>query len=296
MTSALPAAIELPRVTWESAGVGASVVVGGVVLAWLLKTVVGTVLRWRGRSPSSASVFGHLTSWVVVGLSIGAALAVVFPSVKPVDVLGGVGIISIAVGIAFQTVLGNMFAGIVILARDRFRIGDQIAVQDHRGTVVALGLTSSSLRTFDGRLLLIPNAMLHSDVVTIQTGYEKVRTSVGLDLDEGTDLDVACLVAEQAMRAVPAVVDDPAPQALLSEVGTATVHLELRFWSGAQQLETREAQHAVIKEVVMRFRDAGVDTGSDVLVLEPGPRLAATLDELSEREAPSTGDADASSR
>ncbi len=77
----------------------------------------------------------------------------IFPSVKPVNALGGIGMLSIAAGIAFQTMLGNMFAGIVILARDIFRVGDQIAVQDVAGTVGEINLTSTVVRTFDGRLV-----------------------------------------------------------------------------------------------------------------------------------------------
>src|SRR5699024_8427247 len=127
------------------------------------------------------------------------------PSVKPVDVLGGITIISLAAGIAFQTVLGNMFAGIVILARDRFRVGDQISVLDHSGTVSEMGLSHTALRTFDGRLVVVPNASLHSELVTVQTGYERVRSTVAVDLDDATDLVRARDVALQTMNELPDV-------------------------------------------------------------------------------------------
>lgn len=45
------------------------------------------------------------------------SITVVFPSVEPVNLLGGIGVVSIAAGIAFQTVLGNMFAGLMLLSR-----------------------------------------------------------------------------------------------------------------------------------------------------------------------------------
>ncbi len=100
-------------------------------------------------------MFGALGQTVTILLSVAAALTVIFPSVKPVNALGGIGVLSIAAGIAFQTMLGNMFAGIVILARDIFRVGDQIAVQDTVGTVSKISLTSTIVRTFDGRKALI---------------------------------------------------------------------------------------------------------------------------------------------
>src|SRR5690606_3698272 len=154
--------------------------VGGYLLGRALGWVVARVLLWRGRSPSASTMFSSLTRWLVLLLSFAAAITVIFPSVRPVNALGGIGVLSIAAGIAFQTVLGNMFAGIVILARDKFRVGDQIAVRDMAGTVTAVTLTSTAVRTYDGRLVLIPNAVVHSEIVTVQTGFEHVRSTISL--------------------------------------------------------------------------------------------------------------------
>lgn len=269
--------LELPPVTPVGVALGLTVLVVGVVLGQLLRALVTRALAWRGRSESSARVFGRLSSWLFTLLAVGAAVTITFPSIRPVNLLGGIGVVSIAAGIAFQTVLGNMFAGIVILTRDRFRVGDQISVGEHRGTVVQMGLTSTSVRTFDGRLVLVPNGTLHSEVVTVQTGFEHVRSSVLVDVADSADLDRAARVAVEAMRAVPQVLDEPAPEAFLTSIGTATVQLELRFWSGARQLETKEATHAVVTAVLAAFAEQGVEAGSDVYTVDAGPRLARLL-------------------
>jgi small conductance mechanosensitive channel len=266
-------ALELPSVTWESLALGLAILLGGWIVGRLVRVATRGFLSWRGRSPSASRMFGALAEGAVVVLAFAAAVTVVFPSVRPVNALGGIGIVSIAAGIAFQTVLGNMFAGIVILARDVFRVGDQIAVEDTAGTVTEINLTSTVVHTFDGRLVLIPNALVHSEIVTVQTGYEQVRSSIAVDIDDSADLDLAVRVAEQAMTQAPEVAADPAPQALLHEVGSATVKMDLRFWSGARQMETRRAQHEVIRAVLASLRQAGVKTGSDVLVVEGGPQL-----------------------
>ena len=269
--------LELPPVTPVGVALGLTVLVVGVVLGQLLRVLLTRALAWRGRSESSARVFGRLASWVFTLLAVGAAVTITFPSIRPVNLLGGIGVVSIAAGIAFQTVLGNMFAGIVILTRDRFRVGDQISVGEHRGTVVQMGLTSTSVRTFDGRLVLVPNGTLHSEVVTVQTGFEHVRSSVLVDVADSADLDRAARVAVEAMRAVPQVLDEPDPEAFLTSIGTATVQLELRFWSGARQLETKEATHAVVTAVLAAFAEQGVEAGSDVYTVDAGPRLARLL-------------------
>ena len=277
--------LDLPPVTPEGVGLGVVALAIGIVLACIVRRVAEPLLRWRGRSDSSAAVFARLASWIVLAFGISAAVTITFPSVKPVDIVGGVGVMSIAAGIAFQTVLGNMFAGMVILARDKYRVGDQIAVEGYRGTVSAMRLTSATMRTFDGRLVVIPNSILHSKVVTVQTGYEAVQTTVELDLEDRADLQRACDVAVDAMRALPAVLDDPPPQALLTSIGTATVRVELRFWSGARQLETREAQHLVIRDVLAALDRADIATGSDVQTLDPGPTALKLLERYREDSA-----------
>ena len=267
----------LPPVTTENVLLGLAVLAGGVLLSYVVRIVVRTTLRWRRASPSSRHVFGLVAQWVVVLLAFVAAVTVTFPSVRPVNALGGIGIISIAAGIAFQTVLGNMFAGFVILARDSFRVGDQIEIEETAGTVTHIHLSHTGVRTFDGRKVLVPNAKLHSELVSVQTGYEEVRSTVDVEIDDQADLHLAQQVAERAMREVSTVVDEPAPQALLSAIGSATVTMELRFWSGARQMETRQAQNDVIVAVLTTLREAGVATGSDVLVLDAAPRLRDAL-------------------
>lgn len=269
--------LDFPPVTGEALLVGAVVLIAGWVLGRAARSLTGRLLRWRGRSPSASAMFGALAQTSLVVLSIAAALTLVFPSVKPVNALGGIGILSIAAGIAFQTVLGNMFAGIVILGRDIFVVGDQIAVAEVAGTVIEISLTSTVVRTFEGRKALIPNSVIHSEVVTVQTGFERVRSTISLDIDDRADFALASRVAEEAMRRVSVVLEDPAPQALLQGVGSATVRMDLRFWSGARQMEARVAQHHVIVAVLRELADAGVVTGSDVLVVEGGPALLAAL-------------------
>ncbi|HYO85673.1 MAG TPA: mechanosensitive ion channel domain-containing protein [Dermatophilaceae bacterium] len=275
-----PIPIDLPPITPEGLLLGLAAVVTGLVLASLARRVVTMVLRWRGRGPASATVFGRVAGWVCVFLGLAAALTIAFPSVKPVNILGGVGVVSIAAGIAFQTVLGNMFAGLVLLGRDKYRIDDQVEVtadERIRGTITEIGLTATAVRTFDGRLVLLPNSLLHSKAVTVQTGYERIRSTVVVSLAADTDLVVAKRVALEAIDRLPQIHSEPAPKALLTEVTQGGITMELRFWSGSTQLETNEARDAVIDAVLASLRTAAIAFGDDIHKLEPGPWLQRWL-------------------
>lgn len=285
------AQVDLPAPSGEGAVLGLAVLAGAVLLALVVRMGAAVYLRWRGHGGSAVRVFSGLAGWVVVVLGLGVVLAIVFPSVQPVDVLGGLGIVSVAAGIAFQTVLGNMFAGIMILAGGRYVVGDQIGVGEVRGEVTDISLNVTSVRTFDGRQVLIPNQVMHSDVVVVQTGYEQVRTTVTVQIDAAADPARAQRIAVSAMSALPLVTMDPAPQALLTTLDKGALTLELRFWSGARQLETREAQHAVIAEVLEAFTEHGVRLADEVQTIDVTPDLLGLLGSLTD---PSSADSDGS--
>ena len=278
--SAIPVDLPLPEVTGEALLVGASVLILGLLVALVTRVAVRAYVLWRGRSRSAAVVFSRVSGWVVGLLAVGLAVTVVFPSVQPVDLLGGIGVISIAAGIAFQTVLGNMFAGLVLLSREVINVGDQVAVADVRGTVTQMALTTTTVRTFDGRQVLIPNGTMHSSVVVVQTGYETVRSSVEIDLDQRVDVGQATAVALAAIGSLPEVASTPEPEALLRSVGTGTVAMELRFWSGARQLETVEAQDSVIRAGVAALHEHDVAMSAQTDVVEAAPSLERALDAI----------------
>lgn len=241
-------------ITWDGVFRGLITLLIGLAIAAVATAITRLYLRARGRVHSSRRVLGRLVFWIIAVLAFSAAMTVVFPSINPVDILGGIGVVSIAAGIAFQTVLGNMFAGIMILARDQFRVGDQVQVGDNAGTITYIYLSSTSIRRFDGQLVVIPNTLMHSGEVIVQTGFETIRARVVIDIATGADLTKAKNTAIAAMDSVECVLHDPAPTAYYHEVGIETVSLELLFWSGSTRLESREATDAVISAVLEAMR------------------------------------------
>ncbi|WP_067782512.1 mechanosensitive ion channel family protein [Actinomyces vulturis] len=248
----------LHLITWATVLRGLSILAGGIAVAFLLAFGWRAIMRWRGRGETSRKLLSQLIFWVITAFAFAGAITLVFPSINPVDILGGVGVISIAAGIAFQTVLGNMFAGIVILSRDQYRVNDQVKVGDNSGEIIAIRLSSTVIRTFDGQKVIIPNTIMHSTQVVVQTGYERIRTRIGVELDANTDLERAVSVAEQAMKDLDLVMNEPSPRAMLSAIGTGTVTMDLMFWSGSRKLESREATDVIIRQVIAALKESDI--------------------------------------
>lgn len=277
--------LRLPPIQLEDLLLGAGVILGGYLLSRLVRLLLQKIFRARGRGPSYASVFSTIGGWALLAVAVSVGLTIAFPSVRFSSILGGLGIASVAIGIAAQSVLGNLFAGVLTVYREPFRAGDQVAIGDVSGTVIDVNLRETVVRTFDGKRVLIPNSVAHSGVITVQTGYERIRSTVLIGVAYETDFERARQVALEAVRAVPSVHHDPPPRALIMEVGSSTVNIAVMFWSGSRQMETNEALDAVIPAVLTAFRDAGIDMPAEIRRLELAPGTA----QLVERLAPGAG-------
>lgn len=253
-----------------------------VLLGVAVGRIVRVVLRrrfTRTRSPSFAEVISRVLGVVVVVLAVLVAITVTFPSVQPVDVLASFGFISIAVGFAFQDILENTLAGILLLFRQPFRGGDQIDLAGQRGTVEGITIRETRIRTFDGELLIVPNAEVYKNRILVQTAYPEKRWSVVVGVSYDDDLGLARDAAIEAVHSVPEVLASPPPRALLVELGASTVKIEVQFWTGSRQGDGTQTRDRVIDAVKSAMDANGVSMPSDIVELGATRSLARALRE-----------------
>ena len=134
-------------------------------------------------------MISKLASWVIVIVSVLLAVAVTFPSVKPVDLLAGLGFFSVAVGFAFQDILENTLAGVLLLFRQPFRSGDQINVVGQSGTVTEINIRETRITTFDGESVIIPNRDVYKNVILVHTHHDthRLQFDIGIAYDNDAD-------------------------------------------------------------------------------------------------------------
>ena len=132
-----------------------------------------------GASPSGASLF----------LGFLVVITIVLPSMRPVDIFASLGVGSVAIGFAFKDILQNWIAGFFILIRRPFHRGDQIKIGDIEGTVQAVETRATLVKTYSGRLVIIPNSDIYTRSVTVHTAYEHRRTEIVVPVGLEVDLD-----------------------------------------------------------------------------------------------------------
>ena len=160
------------------------------LLGRVMEFAVSRVFGRKGRE-NLGEILGGLVKAGILLSGFLIAATVVLPSVKPVDILGGLGLGSVAIGFAFKDILQNWLSGLLILIRQPFEIGDWIEVDGALGTVERIETRATMIKTFDGKLIVVPNSDIYTDKVTVWTHYprSKVIRAIKRALDDaGIDM------------------------------------------------------------------------------------------------------------
>ena len=218
-------------------------------------------LRWaRGRDRGNlGTVFGGFLRWLVIGLGVLLALTIVVPTLNPGDLIAGLGVGSVAIGFAFKDILQNWLAGMLLLFRQPFEIGDQIIAQGYEGTVERIETRVTTLKTYDGRLALIPNSEVYTNSVLVNTAFEKRRSQYDVGIGYNDDVDQGVKVMLEAVQSIDGVLSDPAPEVICSALGDWSVVLRARWWTDAHRKDVVHVKSDVMIAIKKAMDAAGID-------------------------------------
>ncbi|QFS50709.1 mechanosensitive ion channel family protein [Nostoc sphaeroides] len=199
-------------------------------IAGRIKVVVKRLTRNRRSARNLGLVLGRLAQSITILIGLFIALSIVIPSFKAGDLVQLLGISGVAIGFAFRDILQNFLAGILILLTEPFQIDDQIVFKGFEGTVENIETRATTIRTYDGRRIVIPNSELFTNSVTVNTAFDNRRLEYDVGIGYGDDIDLAKQLMLDAMHSVDEVLKDPAPDVLAMELAGSTVNIRVRWW------------------------------------------------------------------
>jgi small-conductance mechanosensitive channel len=170
-----------------------------------------------------ASAF-YYGSWLLGLLAMASVLGFSASSL-----IAALGVSGFVIGFAFQDILSHFLAGIILLAGRTFQIGDQITVNAYEGTVEEINLRATFLRTYDHRLVIIPNADVFTTAVVNNTQSPARRQEFDIKIVNVKDIAQAQIVAYRTLSGTEGVLEKPAPDVLVADVGPDGVTLRCRF-------------------------------------------------------------------
>ncbi|MEM7664433.1 MAG: mechanosensitive ion channel family protein [Pseudomonadota bacterium] len=197
-----------------------------------------------------------LGTWIL-GLMIAAI--VVFPDLTPGSLIAGLGIGAVAIGFAFQDIFENFLAGVLIMVREKMRIGDVIECESIIGKVEHITLRETHIRSLSGELTVVPNSVLFKNPVEILTDKDQRRHDVVIGVSYDTDLDQAADVIRKAVSAVEDVDTNKGLDIFAQEFNSSSVDFLVRWWSGSTPRAGWESKDQVVRAIKRGLDDAGIE-------------------------------------
>lgn len=276
---------DLPDVTRHpSWGVFQGVLYVILVLAVirLAYAVLKATIEWYGRRAtdgggnryaSYASVFRIVAKLVLTFI----ALTIVLDHfhVQITGLLATAGIASLAVALAAQETLANMFAGFALMIDRPFRAGDRVQLSNGQaGDVIEVGLRSTRILSFDNTVVAVPNSeMAKSHIVNFNAPDAHVKIRCTLGVAYGSDLRKVKTILLAVMGENSTVLKDPAPAVFFTEFGDSALKLLFVCWVAdyREQFRVLDELNMAIKD---RFEAEGVEIPfpqQDVHIRDGGP-------------------------
>lgn len=193
--------------------------------------------------------------WVVVLLT---ALSVWGINITPA--LASAGVIGISVAFAAKDTVANVFGGFSIFLDRPFKTGDYVVIKDlYRGEVTQIGIRSTKIKTRDNVLLTVPNAVMVTDTVVNETGFDpELRIRIPLGVAYGSDLEEVENVLVDVTAAHPEIVKKPSPRVRYRKFAPSAIQLEVLGVIG-KPADRGRITHELIKTMNKRLRKEGIE-------------------------------------
>lgn len=181
------------------------------------------------------------------------------PELTPTKALGALGIVSIAIGLAFKDIFENFFAGVLILWRFPFQNGDIISCEGHEGTVINTTIRNTMLRTGNNELIVIPNSFLFKNPVCVLTYQTKRAVSVSLSITFDSKLDKALEAIKLTLERCKTVDQTLLHQAVPLAFGERGVEIGISWYTGSGPVDIKKSKGEVIALVKKNLDEIGIE-------------------------------------
>ncbi len=267
----------------------ASIIV--ILIFWFLsivfKKVVYKLLGSRSRHQNLVKVFQRVGGALIIFIGFMIAMVIAVPGFTPAKLIGALGIGSVAIGFAFKDIFQNLLSGILLLISEPFRIGDQIVSGDYEGTVEDIKIRATTIKTYDGRQVVIPNSDLYTSALTVNTAYKQRRLQVAVGIGYEDDIEAAEAEILQALDKVESVSKKAQPSVIATGFGDSTIDLMVRwFIEDGTQANKVTSIHQVIVEIKSALDAAGVNIPFPIRTIDlSDPSVTSIVNKLHEQKA-----------
>jgi len=197
---------------------------------WVRRILRNQLKSWTNLEAGLVESLTRVAGYVV--LFIGLLLVVQMLGVDLTSLAVLAGALGLGIGFGLQNIVNNFVSGLIILAERPIQVNDRVVVGGTEGNVVRIGARSTTIRTNDNIIIIVPNAEFISERVTnLSHGDPKLRIRVPFGVSYGSDVRLVENLALEAARSVTGTLQNPGPAVRFLEFGDNALEFELRAWT-----------------------------------------------------------------
>jgi small conductance mechanosensitive channel len=230
-----------------------------VLVSWILavlisKAVKKAVARIEGASALLKDFIVNITRKLMFIVGFVVALSTLEINIGPL--LAAIGAAGFIVGFALQGTLSNFASGIMILIYRPYDVGDLVEIGDTFGTVDAMTIVSTTMKTLDNQKVVVPNNMIWGDKIINATGSDKRRVDMVFGIGYNDDISKAQSILEEIVQKHDAVLKNPESVVRVHELADSSVNFVVRPWVKTD--DYWDVYWYITREVKERFDAEGV--------------------------------------
>ena len=235
----------------------------GIVLfalvTWFGSWLSNRQKMWQRLTPNPfvAELLAQTVKVIFIIFGLILALSLIGAETILGTLLGGAGVIGIAVGFAVKDTIENYIASLMLSIRQPFRARDHILINNQEGIVVRLTSRATILMTLDGNQLRIPNAEVFKATILNYTKNPERRFTFELGVDANDDPLAAIKVGIDAICQLGFALDKPKVTAVIKEVGESNIVLQFQVWVNQLEADFSKARSIAIRETKHALEDEG---------------------------------------
>lgn len=258
--------------------------------------IAGRQFLWRKIAPNPflADLMAQATRVVILLLGIILALNLLGAAAVITTLLGGAGVIGLAIGFAVRDTVENYISSVMLSLRQPFRAKDHVIINDIEGIVVRLTSRATILMTLDGNHMRIPNAAVFKGIILNYSTNPERRFEFELGVDADDDPVAAMQAGLDAVSSLDFILQEPEPDALINTVGDSNIVLTFYAWIDQRQTNFGKARSLAIRAAMRALQAQGFTLPEPIYRLRFDPEVNTAL--FSALDAKSVGSPPAANR
>lgn len=250
-----------------------AIIIVGLIIARMISNAVNRLMISRKIDATVADFLSALVRYGIIAFTLIAALGRV--GVQTASVIAVLGAAGLAVGLALQGSLSNLAAGVLLVMFRPFRAGEYVDLGGVAGTVLSVQIFSTTMRTADGKIIVIPNGKIIAGNI-INFSREPVRRNefiIGVAYD--SDIDQVKQILTNIIQSEDRILKDREMTVRLNELGASSINFVVRVWSNSGDLQN--VYWDVLERIKREFDAAGISF--------PYPRMDVNFKRVKEDKA-----------